>query len=297
MQYRAATSLDVWRFLGMGETRVEVRIERMRMWQKIVEEFNRHHREGYPERSCHIQLLAAMFGEVEGEGGSILTSDGRIDPRFSHPWLEQFVQDIESLRKFDNSAHIPEMLDGRMFNLFTEVEIAEDFVAIDMSIYRMDFLGCRVPPPGTASPSVEAPISQEASYYCGLLLGDGRRCTKTYASYRALKTHRTMTKGGEHGSLYVSRLCVVSSQCPLCHVVHGTVEQTKRHVTSTVTRGVCRGRGSRFCPEPIRPTTINGLYECPMCELHIAEFEHFQMHLASHISQEAGGASTIDIYI
>lgn len=57
----------------------------------------------------------------------------------AHPWLQQLVDDVESLRDIPDTAFVPQAVDGKPLRLFLG-DVKEDFLRLDFTILRRQFL-------------------------------------------------------------------------------------------------------------------------------------------------------------
>ena len=94
--------------------------------------------------SHHAQVLTAMFGKLPAEPSSTLGPDGEITPE-ANPWAVRWMEDLEALQPYDERCVVQRM--GKNVRaLFLDRELAADFVAIDVSVLRLQSLSTQVPP-------------------------------------------------------------------------------------------------------------------------------------------------------
>ena len=94
--------------------------------------------------SHHAQVLTAMFGKLLAEPSATLSPDGEITPE-ANPWAVRWMEDLEALQPYDERGVVQRM--GKNVRaLFLDRELAADFVAIDVSVLRLQSLSTQVPP-------------------------------------------------------------------------------------------------------------------------------------------------------
>ena len=90
------------------------------------------------------QLITAMFGKLPSEPSPTLGPGGEISPE-ANPWAVRLMADLEELEPYAARGVIQRM--GRDVRaLFLDREVAEDFVAMDLTILRLRSLAVEVPP-------------------------------------------------------------------------------------------------------------------------------------------------------
>ena len=264
---------DTWRWLGCADTFTELRIRRLRFWQRVAADAEKH--------MCVIAVLFSRLDAEEGQrktGGDIL---GMALPD-SNPWLLQLRDDIESLQEYDDLYEICEVTDGKLLRLFLKHEARDLFINADFSQIKSKFLSKNVAPPGFAPPpQADGPINVDdvsKMYSCAFVYADGSKCGKSYNKYQAFTMHRRA-----HGDTNVVRKCVLSNKCPVCQIVFRDVEYVKQHLQRAQQAGLrwCsqRARGPRIAIPELPPSTLL----CPICmdEHQYASNEHLRLHLVS----------------
>ena len=78
--------------------------------------------------SHHAQVLTAMLGQLPAEPSATLSPDGEITPE-ANPWAVRWMR-------------YGEKREGN----FLDRELAADFVAVDVSVLRLQSLSTQVPP-------------------------------------------------------------------------------------------------------------------------------------------------------
>ena len=132
-QVRTLTNKEVLRFWKLAPCDVEARVRRLKRAQTLVQ-----------DPSHHAQVLTAMFGKLPAKSSATLNSEGELTPE-ANPWALRWMEDLEALQPYDERCVIQRMgKDVRA--LFLDRELADDFVAIDVSVLRLQSLSTQVPP-------------------------------------------------------------------------------------------------------------------------------------------------------
>jgi hypothetical protein len=281
-------NLAVWRFIGCACSKVELRIQRLRFWQRMAKDID-----------MHSPVLYAMFAElgVEREDQHPCERDGKPTD-CAHPWLLQLQEDLIAVGSLDSMAFVSEFAGPKPILIFIYNEIKEDFLSLDLSELRAEFLSVRIPPPEWESPeqTLQERLAEESPHICYERCADESVCLKAFTTHRALRTHQTRSRGGTHGALCVARLCAINNQCPACKCTFSNREGAKRHLVRAMAAQTCRGRGNRYCLEPIIPSCL----DCPVCDESFQVYEHLQNHIllqhlpaiADNIVLELGSSSS-----
>ena len=123
---RTMSNKEVLRFWKMAPCDVEARVRRLKWAQTLVQ-----------DPAHHTQLITAMFGKLPSEPDSTLPE--------ANPWAVRWMADLEELEPYDERGVIQRV--GRDVRaLFLDRELAEDFVAMDVTILRFRSLAVEVPP-------------------------------------------------------------------------------------------------------------------------------------------------------
>ena len=153
------------------------------------------------------QLITALFGKLPAEQQATLGENGEIS----------------------RDALGGTGIDVRVFLL--DRELATDFIAMDVTILRLQSLAVQVPPwsfqevAGHPSELSEEGVPQ---WRCCL-----RRSVKRASGFKALATH---VLRHQRQMETVSRL-VVTNQCPACCGIYGDRNAAHRHLLSSIRRG------------------------------------------------------------
>ena len=92
-----------------------------------------------PRTSSHSDVR-----ELLAESSATLNPKGELTPE-ANPWAVRWMEDLEALQPNDERGVIQRMgKDVRA--LFLDRELADDFVAIDVSVLRLQSLSTQVPP-------------------------------------------------------------------------------------------------------------------------------------------------------
>ena len=127
-----------------------------------------------------------MFGKLPAEPSATLSPDGEITPE-ANPWAVRWMEDLEALQPYDERGVVQRMVkDVRA--LFLDRELAADFVAIDVSVLRLQSLSTQVPP-WDFREEVGHPmeVSQEGVPQWRCCFDD--QCEAKFESFKALATH------------------------------------------------------------------------------------------------------------
>ncbi|CAE7796881.1 unnamed protein product [Symbiodinium sp. CCMP2456] len=251
IKYHAKPNEFVWKQLQMAPCDIELRIKRLTFWQQVAR-----------APDLQVSLLATMFGQF-GFGNPMLCLDSGKPSGTAHAWILQLCEDIEALRVSDVVAHIPERMDGKPLLLFM-APLREEFVQVDCSILRKVFLSVAIPPPGYVEAPPPNPVQppadiDEHEHICMDTLPDGSVCRASFSSFRALQVHRRGAK--DHKFVAPEYHLAITNQCPWCHVVYNSIQQTRSHIKNSLHRRRCQGKGS-IVPVPVRPV---GSLVCSKC--------------------------------
>jgi len=277
------TNLAVQRLAGIASTLIELRISRLRFWQRVARD---------PE--WHYCLLSGMFDPLEPDfrtleaeyncgihpGTDVKRDSEGNEIHLKHPWSELLLEDIESLSEYDDLACIPDMLGGDVRRLFWDDGCKEEFVAADWEVLRSSYLAVCIPPVGWVHADAPETVDLQVvdRFACPAVMDDGSVCGRRFNSFRALNMHFQRALGGDHRTALRPRTLGTSNECCLCRCRFVDREGCKRHLTRSYLRGECRGRGSLFPQQLILPESL----DCPLCDRSFLEFEHYQYHVASH---------------
>ena len=153
--------------------------------------------------------------------------------------------------------------------LFLDRELADDFVAIDVSVLRLQSLSTQVPP-WDFREEVGHPmeVSQEGVPQWRCCFDD--QCEAKFESFKALASPQTNGDGVQ--------TCTHQS-VPVCLAVYGDRKAAHRHLLSSLRRGSCRDR-SRYLGQVLIPQSLCG----PVCSAEPGNWSELQSHLAEHLS-------------
>ena len=263
---RTLTNKEVLRFWKLALCDVEARVRRLKSAQTLVQ-----------DPSHHGQVLTAMFGKLPAEPSSTLGPDGEITPE-TNPWAVRWMEDLEALQPHDERGVVQRM--GKNVRaLFLDRELAADFVAIDVSVLRLQSLSTQVPP-WDFREEVGHPmeVSQEGVPQRRCCYGD--QCEAKFESFKALATHVLR----HHRQIETVSGLVLTNQCPVCLAVYGDRKAAHRHLLSSLRRGSCRDR-SRYLGQVHIPQSLC----CPVCSGEPGNWSELQLHLAEHVSSVFNG--------
>ena len=206
-----------------------------------------------------------------------MNPDGEITPE-ANPWAVRWIEDLETLQPYDERGVVQRMgKDVRA--LFLDRELAADFVAIDVSVLRLQSLSTQVPP-WDFREEVGHPmeVSQEGVPQWRCCFDD--QCEAKFESFEALATHVLR----HHRQMETVSRLVLTNQCPVCLAVYGDRKAAHRHLLSSLRRGSCRDR-SRYLGQVHIPQSLC----CPVCSAEPGSWSELQLHLAEHLSSVFNG--------
>ena len=263
---RTLTNKEVLRFWKLAPCDVEARARRLKWAQTLVQ-----------DPSHHAQVLTAMFGKSPAEPSSTLGPDGEITSE-ANPWAVRWMEDLEALRPYDERGVVQRMgKDVRA--LFLDRELAADFVAIDVSVLRLQSLSTQVPP-WDFREEVGHPmeVSQEGVPQWRCCFDD--LCEARFESFKALATHVLR----HHRQMETVSRLLLTNQCPVCLAVYGDRKAAHRHLLSSLRRGSCRDR-SRYLGQVHIPQSLC----CPVCSAEPGNWSELQLHLTEQLSSVFNG--------
>ena len=206
-----------------------------------------------------------------------LSPVGEITPE-ANPWAVRWMEDLEALQPYDERGVVQRMgKDVRA--LFLDRELAADFVAIDISVLRLQSLSTQVPP-WDFREEVGHPmeVSQKGVPQWRCCFDD--QCEAKFESFKALATHVLR----HHRQMETVSRLVLTNQCPVCLAVYGNRRAAHRHLLSSLRRGSCRDR-SRYLGQVHIPQSLC----CPVCSAEPGNWSELQLHLAEHLSSVFNG--------
>ena len=139
--------------------------------------------------------------------------------------------------------------------LFLDRELAEDVVAMDVTVLRFRSLAVEVPPwDFREEPGHPVELSEEGvpQWRCCF----DEQCEAWFESFKALATHVLR----HHRQVEVVSRSLITNHCPVCLAVYGDREAAHRHLLSSRGRGSCRDR-SRHLGQLHIPLSLR----CPVC--------------------------------
>ena len=138
--------------------------------------------------------------------------------------------------------------------LFLIRELAEDFVAIDVTVLRLQSLAFQIPPwdfREEAGHPMELSEEGVPQWRCCF----DERCEARFESFKALVMHVLR----HHRQMEMVSRLVVTNQCPVCLAFYGNRKAAHRHLLSSLRRGSCRDR-SRYPGQGHIPLSLR----CPV---------------------------------
>ena len=207
----------------------------------------------------HTQLKTAMFGKLPSELNPTLGPGGEFSPE-ANPWAVRWMADLEELDPYDERG-VSQPMGRDVRALILDRELAEDFVAMDVTILRLRSLAVEVPPwdfREEAGHPVELSEEGVPQWRCCF----DAQCEARFESFKALATHVLR----HHRQMEVVSRSVITNQCPVCLAVYGDRKAAHRHLLSSLRRGSCRDR-SRYLGQVHIPLSLR----CPVCSAEPAK--------------------------
>ena len=268
--YHAVPSHKVWRFLQLVPSSIELRVRRLKLWQAVAR---------CPHK--HVQLLAAVFGRFSFETLPTLDCHGRL-AHGCNPWAVQFQQDIQALGEVDDGVRLVQDLAGSCVRMFTDLR--EQFMAVDCTVLRRQFLCVAIPPPGfqdTIHPTVpDVLLEADLQFACDCKLDDGSICSAKFASRHALAVHKFFTKNGTHGQNSVAYQAAVSNVCPWCRCIFVDKRCAKQHIQRSFKHGRCKGKG---CTTVHQIQPVDDM-SCPYCQAEHDTMDGLLQCITTHVA-------------
>ena len=228
-KFEAKPNSAVWRFLQLAPAHVEVRVRRLRFWQKVAE-----------RKEQHVALLATMFGRYPFEVAPYL-----------HPWAKQLREDVQALAFTQLGAEVAQQMGQNPALLFRR-PLCEHFVSIEVDQLRSQYLDGNGHQEGAEV--VHKSEDEVPRYTCDVNLPDGQVCGQQFSSFRALQTHKR--HAANHGFVAPEHYLAVTNQCPWCKVSYTSLAATKRHIKKALAAQHCRGEGSVVFPMVQTPDSL-----------------------------------------
>ena len=252
----AGSNKEVLRFWKL----VEARVRRLKWAQTLVQDL-----------AHHTQLITAMFGKLPSEPNPRLGPGGEISPE-ANPWAVRWMADLKELEPYDGRRVIQRMgRDVRPFLL--DRELAEDFVAVDVTMLRLRSLAVEVPQ-WDFREEVGHPVelSEEG-------VPQWRCCfdEQYEARFEPFKAQTTPVLR-HHRQMEVVSRSVITNQCRVCLAVYGDRKAAHRHLLASLRRGSCRDR-SRYLGHVHIPLSLR----CPVCSSEPGNWSELQQHIAEHL--------------
>ena len=132
-EFHALPSSKVWQYLGLVPSSIELAIRRLRFWQSVARNVE-----------AHSTVLATVFGTFNWGQARPIDESGRLTPE-SGPWAKALVDDVRLLEGHDDGYLLVRDMDERPLLLFTKLR--EQFLQVDASVLKREFLSIAIPPP------------------------------------------------------------------------------------------------------------------------------------------------------
>eukprot|EP00959_Pyramimonas_sp_CCMP1952_P182394 3813903-Pyramimonas_sp.AAC.1 len=135
------SDVAVLKRLGMAPTTTELRVRRLRQYQRWLRA---------PDR--HPQELAVMFGELPLEPTPTLDDEGSVATD-ANPYAQRFVEDVETLLTAAGDDELREDLQTakgslNVAALFFNDDLRERYLVHDPGMLRAQARAVAIPPPG-----------------------------------------------------------------------------------------------------------------------------------------------------
>ena len=269
---KAMSNKEVHRITKTVPVSVELRVQRIKWWQRIVSK---------PRR--YVQWLCACFGTFAWDQHPPLDEEGCVTPT-AHPWAQFFCDDVAALAEASQNESLLSV-GRRVRMLFLDAEVHEAFVKADPDVIRSQYTSVSIPPgPVQGRLQQQTETEQLEGFLCGLQRADGSICGIRFKDRHTLVLHRVKTKGGEHGSRNVAFVLIRTNQCLGCGAVLRSRRIAQHHFESSVIRGHCKAvwsKGSATQREVIDP----GPGTCCVCGEELPDLDCSNFHLSKHIPE------------
>ena len=120
------------------------------------------------------------------------------------PFAKQWVADVRALSSFDSSYHVHDQMQSCPLKLFTDPELSQQFVAVDVSVFASHFLSCAIPRPGLHPVNEDLDVPEfedpDKQFMCNRLKENGSVFGASFSSLAALHQHIAVSKGGRMGT-------------------------------------------------------------------------------------------------
>lgn len=274
-KYVSKSNLEVFRYLGLASSRIELRIRRLQFLQQMAR-----------NADAHVAVLTAIFGKLCFDKEDTLCPAGGGLAEHANVYAKMFWNDLQSLALLDSGYWVLEAAGADIHSLFAH--LAPDFCAVDVTELRARELSHAVPPWDSLRDESDAvgdmaddDHDAQPNFTCEVVLADGNLCGQGFRRFSDLRVHQRLSRISGHGNVpdYVKASHV--NQCPWCHVVHASIEGTKQHVRFRLEKGTCpRAYGSATVLQPTLPHD----YVCKFCGEECLDLAHLHAHIRSHFS-------------
>ena len=270
-RYVACKSKDVWRWLRLCPSELELQVRRLSWYQQLARDIERH--------QC---VLLALLGKLGCEVHDTIDAAGRVLPN-ANPWAKQFAADMQLLCNIDDGQTLLAAMGDQYALALTEY--AEEFVSIDVTALRGTFDPVCVPPPGWHDP--EPPpndervdqVALERPFVCDRLCQDGSPCLQAYPTAQALAVRKSSTKGGTHDNLSDMAVVSITNACGWCKRIFSSTQSARNHIRRTLKEGRCSGSGSRVYFKILQPSSLR----CRACEQPFPDVHQLLEHATCHV--------------
>ena len=194
----------------------------------------------------------------------------------SNPWAMQFERDIRALQDVDDGFNLVHDLAGSCLRVFTDPP--EQFVAIDCTALRRQYLSVAIPPPGFQDdaplPALDVILEADLRFACDCKLDDGSACTAKFSSRHALGPPIFYPRRNTWQSTVTSQ-AAVSNVCS----IFADKKCAKQHLQRSFKHGRCKGKGCTTVHE-IQPISD---MSCPYCETEHDNMDSLLQCITTHV--------------
>jgi len=298
-KYEALSNEHVWHRIRVAPTCVELRISRLRLWQRMLR---------YRESLCSLWTVLVgsfdwdHFEQFEVDGKLVIAachacqrnrSEDITSPckHSANPWLRQFFFDLLALTNHEGFEHLAEQASLNFKDFLLNPKTHEEFLMAKFDALRSPYLTRNVPPPGCFRVT-ETPLDPEKPFVCRLRLDSGQMCNEAFTTRLGLTMHQIKSKtlGANHGHRALARAAVLDNKCPVCELVFSSRFGAQGHLVRSIAQGKCNGRGNPTAKHIGTKQTC-----CPLCDMQCDSVPRLKTHIRLFHLQEVATSSNCEI--